>query len=205
MRIPSGSFIKNKKPMIRRGRTNLNKGAFEIQIQKLLTISFKDLLPKLIYYRCRKSEGLNKTDSGRCFLIQEKKESWSVYSDNIPAGTNFRCHLKSPQTGSDIEGKGQYPVVHVLKDTTAYALWSKTRIPTETEWEYAESLGLIDSRIRCPGHTTEGKPVANTWQGIFPSLNTGKTAFLTLLQVVLSTQRNRLFDMMKCVGGQHSL
>ena len=69
--------------------------------------------------------------------------------------------------------------MHVsLKDTKAYALWSKTRIPTETEWEYAASLGLIDSEDQMSGaYDREGKPVANTWQGIFPSLNTVKDGF----------------------------
>ena len=81
--------------------------------------------------------------------------------------------------GSDIEGKDYYPVVHVsLKDTKAYALWSKTRIPTETEWEYAASLGLIDSKNQVSGaYDREGKPVANTWQGIFPSVNSAEDGF----------------------------
>ena len=101
--------------------------------------------------------------------------------DNIPSWELISgATWKSPLgPGSDIEGKGHYPVVHVsLKDTTAYALWSKTRIPTETEWEYAASLGLLDSKDQMSGaYDREGKPVANTWQGIFPSLNTGKDGF----------------------------
>ena len=186
VRIPSGSFIKNKKPMYpEEGEpTSTNVDAFEIQIHEVTNNQFQRFITETGYVTdAEKSEGLNKIDSGSAvFSSKEKKESWSrIALDNIPSWELISgATWKSPLgPGSDIEGKGHYPVVHVsLKDTTAYALWSKTRIPTETEWEYAASLGLIDSKDQMSGaYDREGKPVANTWQGIFPSLNTGKDGF----------------------------
>lgn len=81
--------------------------------------------------------------------------------------------------GSDLVGRERHPVVHVtLGDARSYAAWAGGRIPTEVEWEYAASLGLFDpddpeSGARGPA----GEPRANTWDGVFPILDSAADGF----------------------------
>jgi formylglycine-generating enzyme len=95
---------------------------------------------------------------------ESKWWSWTV-------GASWR-HPKGPN--STIEGKENYPVVHVSwKDADAYAKWAGKRLPTEAEWEYAAKGGLINQPFTWGDEAIEeGNPKANTWQGTFPAYNT---------------------------------
>ena len=114
-------------------------------------------------------------------LIFNKKVNKVVSMDNYAQwwtwkiGANWK-HPEGPE--SSIEGKDNYPVVHIaLEDAMAYCKWANRRLPTEAEWE-AAAQGKATDQIYTWGDNPEIlNQNANTWQGVFPIKNEPKDGF----------------------------
>jgi formylglycine-generating enzyme required for sulfatase activity len=90
-------------------------------------------------------------------------------------GANWK-HPEGP--GSSIEGKENYPVVHIaFEDALAYCKWANRRLPNETEWESAAQGDLTDAIYTWGNDPEILNEKANTWQGVFPVKNESKDGF----------------------------
>ena len=69
-------------------------------------------------------------------------------------------------------------MVHVAyEDALAYAKWRGRDLSTEAQWEYAARGGHEIGDDWSEAFDKDGKPIANSWQGIFPVYNTEQDGY----------------------------
>ncbi|KQC33354.1 sulfatase [Nonlabens sp. YIK11] len=80
--------------------------------------------------------------------------------------------------GSSIEGKGDYPVVHIAyEDALAYCKWANRKLPTEAQWESAAQGTETQQIFTWGDDSSKIGQKSNTWEGQFPVNNTGADGF----------------------------
>ncbi len=104
-------------------------------------------------------------------------------------GASWR-HPGGPATSLD--GHESFPVVAVtFADAKAYAKWKGRALPSEAQWEWAARAGQTQA-----AKDHDQPRDANTWQGIFPVVNSAEDGFLGLAPVgCYAPNALGLFDM----------
>jgi formylglycine-generating enzyme len=142
-------------------------------------------------------------DYGGRELPPDKRQPFSINFEPVPGDVPLKGPWRTPHPpwwvavpgadwrhpegpSSTIEGRMNHPVVHVAwHDAVEYAKWAGKRLPTEAEWECAARGGL-DRQEFCWGSERQGaggKWRANTYQGKFPSTDTGEDGFTAIAPV----------------------
>jgi sulfatase modifying factor 1 len=128
--------------------------------------------------------------------LNQRSYAWWTYVK----GANWRH-----PSGSGSVSINNHPVTLItLADAQAYANWLGRDLPTEVEWEYAAKAGHDQgASLESEPRDEKGKPIANFWQGNFPSRNTADDGYEGVAPVGCYRANDfKLYDMLGNVWEQ---
>lgn len=127
---------------------------------------------------------------GNAGVFNDRLQQWELID-----GADFRY----PFGRNKPKAEDNHPVTQVSwNDAAAYARWKGKRLPTQWEWEHAARNGEQTTQRYTWGEdlVIAGKYKANTWQGTFPSYNSGEDGYIYTSPVgVFGSNKIGLTDM----------
>jgi formylglycine-generating enzyme required for sulfatase activity len=157
-------------------RTPVTNGEFRKFVNAIGYVTFAEITPDAKDYpdalpHMLKAGSLVFTPPKHAVDLRDWGQWW-----NFKFGANWRRPY-GPR--SSISGLDDHPVVHIsYRDAEAYAQWAGKELPTEAEWEFAARGGLDEAEFAWGNEfTPNGKHMANTWQGEFPSENLARDGY----------------------------
>ncbi|HYD86442.1 MAG TPA: SUMF1/EgtB/PvdO family nonheme iron enzyme [Vitreimonas sp.] len=164
-------------------------GAFSIDAHEVTNGQFAAFVAATGYVTLAERAGPDGAPLGAA-VFDRQTGAWRV----DPAA-NWR-HPEGADTS--IENRERYPVVAVAyEDAQAYARWTGRRLPSENEWEFAaRGAAPAPADIAAEAFDAEGRPRANTWQGMFPFQDSAEDGHAGLAPVGCFPANERgLYDM----------
>lgn len=192
--IPAGTLDANFTPLYPEEyrREAMSIEGFKIQAHEVTNEQFTEFVEATGYITDAEQTRSEPGASGSALFSQQEDQAggWTLI--------NGATWQQPDGPDSNLDGKEHHPVVHVsYQDASRYAQWRGGRLPTELEWEYAASLGLRQPGDRYSGaFDDEGNAIANTWQGLFPVMDSGDDGFTSTSPVgCFEPNKIGLFDM----------
>lgn len=190
--LPGGKVVVAKDPRyVEEGQPKqVSVSAFKILAHEVTNQQFQQFVIQTQYI----TQAERETTAGSALFTQPKDDQ-----NSSPWSLTLGATWRTPEgPDSSLSGREQHPVVHIsFADAQAYADWAGGRLPTEQEWEYAASLGLRNAANQESGAFDDnGDPIANTWQGIFPTVNSSADGFTNTAPVgCFAASKVGLYDM----------
>ncbi|MEM7360497.1 MAG: formylglycine-generating enzyme family protein [Pseudomonadota bacterium] len=173
-------------------RNAVSVAAFKLLAHEVTNKEFAEFVEATGYVSDAEKVGADPAAAGSALFSQRADQDgkWELMQ-----GATWR---QPDGPGSDLIGRDYHPVIHVShNDATNYARWRGGRLPSEVEWEYAASLGLAGNQNRAAGaYDEQGMPIANTWQGLFPVVDSGDDGYTSTAPVACYAANSiGLYDM----------
>ena len=190
VQIHSGTLVKGNNPIYPEERSSerFEVDAFWIQTHEVTNAQFQEFVDATGYVtEAERGIAEGRAGAGSAVFIHPGAANEETVTWTLGVTTTWRSQSERLNA----------PVVHVTKqDAEAYANWAGGRLPNEVEWEYAAQLGLPDPENQMSGAYSEAGPRANTWQGIFPTADTGEDGFRGIADVgCFEADKIGLYDM----------
>ena len=179
--LPSGTFVKAFDPQnIEEGHEKLvSIDGFSIQYHEVTNAQFAAFVEATGYITDAEKNGALPNAGSALFSLPSTESAgfWAL----VKGATWQQPNPKE----TNVQLNPNHPVVHVsYRDATAYANWVGARLPTENEWEYAAQRGLPDPTNSSSGAIDDsGIAIANTWQGVFPIVNTATDGYASIAPI----------------------